>query len=512
MAHAAWKKGFSQYCNAIIAPDLEGKTFQEYRQAVLDDLAWLHFLRGVNLLMYADRAEVVKHLRLVAKISPKSEFADQSKDLADRLDKIVAQQAAKPAAPVDKSKLTDEQRANLYVSQLVDLRCPQMSQPGFIVPYLAVVDSTPDQNPPTAKLRQMEMAAVPALLKALEDNTPTRTVYHWRDFAHNRVVWRVSDFAWNILRDITKKELGNQAVVGFTFSSMKPEQQRQTIEEAKKWYAASKTLSADDRMLAFFDSRNPEDWKTAAAYFQQKKDVRAVAPILKKIPESRQFDQGKLCELVAGFGDPSAIPVIQKVMKTAREPADRMSAAIALWDLGDKSGIPVAVKDAKSEKQPYGNWEEPIWFLMKSKTPEGINALKSIVSKAPANRVGELIETIGRSVSGDLWGERREPAGCVEVCPILVTAMDRNEYTGATVNDVKVRIKDSAACALVLLREGSGDSPGRFASIDPKLFDQNEPDEKKRDAQIDALKKWYEENKDRLIWDSKNRKMTVKDK
>jgi hypothetical protein len=355
----------------------------------------------------------------------------------------------------------------------------------------------------------MGMAAVPSLLKSLEDDTPTRTVYHWRDFAHNRVVWRVSDFAWNILRDITKKDLGNQAVVGFTFTSMKPEQKRQAIAEAKQWYAANKSLSEDDRMLAFFDSHNPEDWKTAAEYFLPKKDKRAVAPILKKIPEAGHFGVGKLCELVAGFGDQSAIPVLQKVLKSAPETSDRMSAAIALWDLGDKSGIPVAIEYAKSDKQPYGNWEEPIWFLMRSKTPEGIDALKSIVAKAPADRVGEVIETIASSVSGDLWGEHRKAAGCVEVCPILMTAMDRNELTGATVNDVKVRIKDAAARAMALLREGAGDSPGRFASVDPKLFDQVEPDEKKRDAQINALKQWYEANKDRLIWDEQNHKLGV---
>jgi hypothetical protein len=508
-AHAAWKKGLTQYCNTIIAPDVEGKGFQEYRQAVLDDLAWLHYLRGVNLLMYADRGEVVKHLRLVSKISPKSEFADKSKDLADRLDKVIAEKAGKPAKQLDESKLNDEERANLYVSQLVDLHCFQFAQPGEIEPYLAVVNGMPDQNPSTAKLRQLQMTAVPVLLKALEDETPTRTVYHWRDFAHNRVVWRVSDFAWNILRDITKKDLGNQAVVGFTFSSMMPEQKRQAIAEANQWYAANKSLSADDRMLAFFSSHNPEDWKTAAEYFLQKKDKRAVAPILKKIPEAGQFGAGKLCELVAGFGDQSAIPVLQKVLKTAPEASDRMSAAIALWDLGDESGVPAAIEYAKADKQPYGDWEELIWFLMRSKHPNGIKALSQIINTAPTQRVAEVIETIAESISGNLSGERRQPAGCVEVLPMLITAMDRNEYTGATVNDVKVRINDSAARAMVLLREGASDSPGRFASVDPKMFDQVEPDEKKRDEQIDALKKWYEENKDRLVWDAQNQKLGV---
>ena len=46
VAHAAWKKGMTQYCNALVAPDQKDKSFQKYRQAVLEDLAWLHYLRG----------------------------------------------------------------------------------------------------------------------------------------------------------------------------------------------------------------------------------------------------------------------------------------------------------------------------------------------------------------------------------------------------------------------------------------------------------------------------------
>ena len=66
----------------------------------------------------------------------------------------------------------------------------------------------------------MGMAAVPALIGVLDDDTPTRTVYHWRNFAHSRLVWRVSDFAWNLLRDITKKDFGYRPIVGFTFGEM----------------------------------------------------------------------------------------------------------------------------------------------------------------------------------------------------------------------------------------------------------------------------------------------------
>jgi hypothetical protein len=33
------------------------------------------------------------------------------------------------------------------------------------------------------------------------------------------------------------------------------------------------------------------------------------------------------------------------------------------------------------------------------------------------------------SITGDLWtGERREPAGCAEICPTLIAAMGTNPF------------------------------------------------------------------------------------
>jgi hypothetical protein len=216
IAHAAWKKGLLKYCEPIVSANPNYKSdFEAFQSAVYEDLAWLHFLRGVNLLMFADRQEVLPHLRLILELSPKGEFAVQSKDLLDHLEKLIADEK-KPKQPLDESKLKDSELADLYVSRLKDVHCPQMMQPGFIMPYMGTVVGKPGDALPTVKLKDMGMAAVPALIKALDDEAPTRTVYHWRDFHHSRLVWRVSDFAWNILRDITHKDFGNRNSVGFT--------------------------------------------------------------------------------------------------------------------------------------------------------------------------------------------------------------------------------------------------------------------------------------------------------
>jgi hypothetical protein len=173
--------------------------------------------------------------------------------------------------------------------------------------------------------------------------------------------------------------------------------------------------------------------------------------------------------------------------------------------------VPLAIEYVLAKDPEYGSWDEPIWFLMKTRRKDAMEAIESVVAKAEPQRSGETLRFIVSAITGDLWGDEREPAGCVEICPALVAGMERAEYTGGSINDVEIRIKDSAAKALVLLREGPGDGFGdRFAEVNPELFNELEPDEAKRDAQIEALKEWYREHKEGLTWDAKNGRLALK--
>ncbi len=74
VAQAAWSRGLLRRSLDILEAEPAYKQgFQKYRDSVLEDLAWLHFLRGVNLLMYADRKEVLTQLRLSLELAPASE-------------------------------------------------------------------------------------------------------------------------------------------------------------------------------------------------------------------------------------------------------------------------------------------------------------------------------------------------------------------------------------------------------------------------------------------------------
>lgn len=514
MAHAAWKQGLSKYC----IPILEGES--DYRQDMaafvkeaLDDLAWLHYLRGMNLLMFADRREVLPHLRLAQRIAPDSVHAKAAAELLPQLERMVTEEdraASSRSAPQDFAKLPEELRAKAYIAQLKDLHCVQFAQPGSIMPYVTPIGEELSEDTPSAQLKEMGYAAVPVLIKALEDDTPTRTVYHWRDFSHSRLVWRVSDFAWHILRDISGREFGNQAVVGFTYSSMNPDEQRAVREEVRQWYEETKNLSPDDRMMTYFLSDSFEDWVTAANHFLKQKDKRPVPLLLEKLKRVSAFQKGELCEVIAAFGDPSAVGAIREVLKNADEASDRIRAAIALWKLDDDSGVSVAIKYVMAEQQPYGSWDTPIWFLMRCGTDEALASLKKVVTTGKSERASEVIGFMTAAITGDLSGEKREPAGSIKLAEILIGAMDRTEETNMTINDVKFRIKDQAAVAFVVVRDGTDDPfGGRFVRVDPNVFNMVEPDASKRDTQIAVLKQWYAEHQSRLAWDEQKHRMKV---
>ncbi|MCC6154266.1 MAG: hypothetical protein IT367_10935 [Candidatus Hydrogenedentes bacterium] len=211
-AYAAWKKNLSSYC----APIVQGDWYYQYEGAdkfpdfVWEDLAWRHFERGVNLLMFADRSEVIEHLELSLALSPTADFGEDRSALVKGLRRI---NKMKPvygfAGCIEPTGLDPFSRAKLYVWQLVDLRCVQTGQPGSVMPYASSFDrdSFLEYELPTTQLLSLGFAAVPALIAGLFDDSPTRTVFHWRDFARNRKVWKVSDFSRVLLGHVFIKSI-----------------------------------------------------------------------------------------------------------------------------------------------------------------------------------------------------------------------------------------------------------------------------------------------------------------
>jgi hypothetical protein len=518
VAHAAWKKGQTDVAAKILGVDPQFAVDKAtHRKSVLDDLAWLHFVRGVNLLMFADRTEVLPHLRLVPRLSPESDFGTDVQDLISRIERLIADGEKGDVVEIDESGLDEAGKAKFFISQLRDVQYRQMGQPGGISPSIAYDGNQEEENPPTNKLARLGMPGIPALIEALGDDTPTRSIVFPRDFMHERHVLRVSDLAAAVLRALSAGYFKTSYQVitprrhtAVYFSQAAPDVRYGAIQSIQRWYEKNKDLSKDDRMLGLFTDGDEEDWIKAGRYFLAKNDKRAVAPLLANIRKGGWRRKADLCELVAEFGDPAVRPVLHEVLKDAKDESERMSAAIGLWELGDARGVPVAIEYVLANDQPLSRWGDPIWLLIKSHTSEGIDALQSVLAHSPIERAREIMLLVEGAIT-DGGSRSRSPIGCVEICPLLVAAMRRTEPTGGSINGVNQRFKDRAAKTLAVMRQGLDDpEESGYVHLDPLLFNETEPDEKKRDAQIEALSKWYEENKDKLIWDSKFRKLIEK--
>jgi hypothetical protein len=114
--------------------------------------------------MYADRRDVLPHLRLAREIAPDSEHAEAAAELAKQLERIVGDSAQiASSGPTTRAiaELPEEQRIAAYIGQLKDLCCPQMSQPGSIMPYLAIEGDMPSEETPTALLKAIMLRYQP---------------------------------------------------------------------------------------------------------------------------------------------------------------------------------------------------------------------------------------------------------------------------------------------------------------------------------------------------------------
>lgn len=554
LAHAAWKRGLHEYEQALIAAGPYGndlaKDLPKFCDSVLNRLAEQQFERSTELLTYADRREVLAHLQLVIQLARNEAAAAEAQDLVQRLEKLIARPVPRPDLG-DEQELNKQQLADLYVSQLPDLSCPEKMVFGHVTVYSATVDGKPDDNPATVKLRNLGAAAVPALLKALDDDTPTRTIGRTQGFDSrsfrkqlpSSLVWRVSDFAWILLQDITNKDLGvarareqdrldSQRNVNFVLSAMQPEQKKFHLERAKRAvadYTATVQLSEEERMLAFFDSKQQEDWVTAAKYFLQKQDKRAIPRLIEKLDQRFCIHRGQLCVLLSEFGDPSAKPAILDFARSAWQYRENLDAAIALWNLGDPSGIPDVIEQLRTENNLRTPWDETVYFLMRTRRPESMDALDWLMTRDGNLDTDHILASLVKAVEGRVGSLQKPSAGSVELCPVLISAMDRNDRLGARSSKAdglslimygkgapgaEFRIKDAAATAFVVLRDGQiGRHPrSLFPTVDPEFFDQTDPDQSKRDRQIKALKDWYADHKDQLIWDAQKQRLATKDK
>ncbi|MEM9825294.1 MAG: hypothetical protein AAF958_01835 [Planctomycetota bacterium] len=205
--------------------------------------AWAAFQTGLTELQEnGNRKEAARHFRFVATQYDNTYYADDSRELADLLDKMVAEES-KFKKPKDVDKLDLESKIKLRIYQLRDVVAYQFTQPGychvfggFTLPAENLGE--PKKRPYNAaiSLREIGEPAIPYLIEILDDRRPIRGVGYWRDFRPTRTVLRYQDAAIQIIDAIRSGSAYDRQTTGSYFSTEQPEKRKEIIEalRAKK--------------------------------------------------------------------------------------------------------------------------------------------------------------------------------------------------------------------------------------------------------------------------------------
>jgi len=195
--------------------------------------AWDLFESALDHLQgKGSRKESAQLFRRIATEFPSTYYAEQSKELADLIDTMVAEDA-KYTPPKDIASLKLDQQIDFHIHNLRDVVAYQFSQPGYceVLKQLRFPDDA-NYNAAIA-LRDIGEPAVPRLIELLNDPRPIRAVGYWRNFNPNRIVLRYQDAAIQIISAIRSDTPYDRRTTSSYFSTERPEIQRAIIESLK---------------------------------------------------------------------------------------------------------------------------------------------------------------------------------------------------------------------------------------------------------------------------------------
>lgn len=195
--------------------------------------AWSIFQTGLTELQKnGDRKEAARQFRIVATEYANTYYADESRELADLLDKMIAEDSDfKKPLKVDDLEL--KSKIKFHIHNLRDVVAYQFSQPGYCHVLNGFSISGDETYNAAVALRDIGEPAIPYLIEILEDRRPIRGVGYWRNFRPNRTVLRYQDAAIQIIDAIRSENAYDRRTTSSYFSTERPEKRTEIIEALK---------------------------------------------------------------------------------------------------------------------------------------------------------------------------------------------------------------------------------------------------------------------------------------
>ena len=230
LAHAAADRGFAEEADAILA-ELLGHT-REGLGSLYDDIAWQVFRPAMfRFREGGPREGFLDTCKGLLASYPGSRYDDQLRSLIAPMEREAS--APRPtyldAKPADRAP---EETICAGVFELRNLAAYQLFDPGY--PLLFAL---PGREPSAAdRLVEIGPAAIPYLIEALGDDTPTRTIAWQRSFYPIHFVLRRRDVALKCLERIAGCPFYWEGATFVHFHIDKPERQASVLADIRAWW------------------------------------------------------------------------------------------------------------------------------------------------------------------------------------------------------------------------------------------------------------------------------------
>ncbi|MHC4199063.1 MAG: hypothetical protein ACYSU0_03665, partial [Planctomycetota bacterium] len=276
--------------------------------------AWITFAAAVcSLHDRGDRPEAARLFRTVFAEHPMSYYAEDSRELAGLLDKMIEEDRAWKE-PEDIEKLNLEEKVRYNVHRLRDVACYQTSQPGMcdVTSDWAQKEGTYNA---AIELLKIGEPAIPALIEVLDDRRPTRSVGHWRHFWPTHTVLRCQDAAIQVLDELLPAALYRRSSTSAYFSTEPPAVRREATARIRRWHERSKGKTAVEKMWIAVEERPGIypllDLLTSLAFDHGHKQ-RVLGELRKLYDERDPYQRPQISHLMCRLGDTSNVPEVTK--------------------------------------------------------------------------------------------------------------------------------------------------------------------------------------------------------
>ncbi len=202
-----------------------------------DDAAAWKVLRPAMLAFQAggSRDAFLAQCRALRHDHPQTVYMTELSSLVTAMD-----DDAKLAAPTLSPTASPDEAARYWIYELRDIAGHQISDPGYPLLFDAYLGGAPNA---ADQLVAIGAPAIPRLVDALADDTPTRTIAWQRSFYPVYFVLRRRDIAMKVLERITGARFYEEGATFMHFYLDTPERQRAVLDNVRTWWQHSRGAS-----------------------------------------------------------------------------------------------------------------------------------------------------------------------------------------------------------------------------------------------------------------------------